>query len=41
MKKEYQTLSVMAKDILKERDNISDSQLKYHYASMIDRMKSL
>ena len=40
MKKEYQTLSVMTKDIWKEWDNITESQLRNHSASMNDRMKS-
>ena len=40
MKKEYQTLSVMTKDIWKEWDNITESQLRNYSASMKDRMKS-
>ena len=40
MKKEYQTLSVMTKDIWKELDNFTESQLKNYYASMNNRMKS-
>ena len=40
MKKEYQTLSVMTKDIWKEWDNITESQLRNYSASMNDRMKS-
>ena len=39
-KKEYQTLSVMTKDIWKEWDSITESQLRYYSASMNDRMKS-
>ena len=40
MKKEYQTWSVMTKDIWKEWDNITESQLRNYSASMNDRMKS-
>ena len=40
MKKEYRTLSVMTKDIWKEWDNITESQLRNYSASMNDRMKS-
>ena len=40
MKKEYQTLSVMTKDIWKVLDNITESQLRNYSASMNDRMKS-
>ena len=40
MKKEYHRFSVMKKDILKERDNITDSQLKIYYASVINRIKN-
>ena len=40
MKKEYQTLSVITKDIWKEWDNITESQLRNYSASMNDRMKS-
>ena len=40
MKKEYQTMSVMTKDIWKEWDNITECQLRNYSASMNDRMKS-
>ena len=40
MKKEYQTLPVMTKDIWKEWDNITESQLRNYSASMNDRIKS-
>ena len=38
MKKEYQSLAVLAKDIEKESDSITDNQLKNYSSSMKDRI---
>ena len=38
MKKEYQTLTVLMKDIEKEWDSITDNQLKNYSSSMKDRI---
>ena len=40
MKKEYQTLAVLMKDIEKEWDSITDNQLKNYSSSMKDRIHS-
>ena len=40
MKKEYQTLSVKTKNVWKEWNNITKSQLRKYSASMNDKMKS-
>ena len=40
MKKEYQILQVMTKDMWKEWDNITESQLKNYFTSVNDRIKS-
>ena len=40
LKKEYQTLAVLMKDIEKEWDSITDNQLKNYSSSMKDRIHS-
>ena len=40
MKKEYQTMAVLIKDIGKEWDSITDNQLKNYSLSMKDRIHS-